>query len=90
MSQQCIHAYVSGTVQGVWFRAFTREQALALGVTGWANNLDDGRVEVMLCGELSTVQSLIQLLGQGPPSAEVSAIKQHILDWQPLSGFTIG
>jgi acylphosphatase len=90
MSQQCIRATVSGKVQGVWFRAFTREQAQALGITGWANNLADGRVEVMLCGEPSKLQSLIELLRQGPPLARVSAIEQQVLDWQPLAGFTIG
>ena len=90
MPQQCIHAFISGKVQGVWFRAFTREQAQALGVTGWAKNLADGRVEVMLCGEQSKLQTLIKLLGRGPPLARVSGIEQQLQDGQPLSGFTIG
>jgi acylphosphatase len=90
MSQQCIRATISGKVQGVWFRAFTREQAQALGVTGWANNLADGRVEVMLCGESSKLQTLIKLLSQGPPLARVDGIEKQVRDWQPLAGFTIG
>jgi acylphosphatase len=90
MSQQCIRATISGKVQGVWFRAFTREQALKLGITGWANNLADGRVEVMLCGDESKLQALIKMLDEGPPLAKVSGIQQHILDWKALPGFTTG
>jgi acylphosphatase len=47
---QCLRFFVSGRVQGVWFRASTREQARRHGITGHARNLPDGRVEVLACG----------------------------------------
>jgi hypothetical protein len=52
--------------------------------------LADGRVEVMLCGDSSKLQSLIKILDEGPPLANVSGIEQQLLDWKALTGFTIG
>lgn len=68
----CRRCYVSGRVQGVFYRASTREQARLLGVTGYARNLPDGRVEVLACGEDTAVQSLCDWLRIGPPTARVS------------------
>ncbi len=53
--QCCVHAFVSGRVQGVWFRAFTKKQSMKVHVTGWAKNLADGRVEVMLAGSSKNI-----------------------------------
>ncbi len=72
----CIHCYVSGRVQGVWYRASTRDQALALGVSGYARNLPDGRVEVLACGEKDAVTALRDWLWEGPTYARVTAV-----DW---------
>ncbi len=66
--------YVSGRVQGVFYRASTRQKAVALGISGYASNLDDGRVEVLAVGEAPAVQSLIEWLGVGPPGARVAAV----------------
>ena len=91
MSTTCIHAYVSGRVQRVWFRAFTRERALEAGVTGWARNLDDGRVEVLLQGEDAAVQRVLDALHQGPPNAAVAGVDfRHIESDQIYDDFTIG
>ena len=49
---------VSGKVQGVWFRASTREQALQLGLAGHAKNLDDGRVQVLAVGDADALDQL--------------------------------
>jgi acylphosphatase len=62
---------VSGKVQGVFFRASTRNEALKLGLRGYARNLSDGRVEVVACGESVAVDELEQWLWQGPPAARV-------------------
>ena len=70
----CRRCYVSGRVQGVFFRASTREQAGLLGVTGHARNLPDGRVEVLACGDDQAVQSLCDWLRTGPPAARVSDV----------------
>ena len=70
---------VSGRVQGVWFRAATREQALRLGVSGYAKNLPDGRVEVLATGSDDAVAALESWLWQGPPLAKVDAVTRQDL-----------
>jgi acylphosphatase len=71
----CRRCLVSGHVQGVFFRAATRELARSLGVTGYARNLRDGRVEVVACGSTEAVAALCGWLSDGPPGARVSDVK---------------
>ena len=71
----CIRCHVAGRVQGVFFRASTREKARSLGLTGYARNLPDGRVEVLACGEPQALQSLRDWLAVGPPAAVVSNVQ---------------
>jgi acylphosphatase len=78
---------VEGRVQGVFFRASTREQALALGVAGHARNLDDGRVEVLAGGCAEALDALEQWLWQGPPAASVTAVTREDLPERELRGF---
>ena len=66
--------YVSGRVQGVFYRASTRERAQQLGCRGYARNLSDGRVEVLAIGELPAVHALIDWLWRGPPAAQVQDV----------------
>jgi acylphosphatase len=66
--------YVAGRVQGVFYRATTRSRAEALGVTGHARNLPDGRVEVLACGSPPAVEALCAWLWEGPPAAHVTAV----------------
>ena len=68
------HVRVTGRVQGVFFRAWTQQQANELGVTGWVRNCQDGAVEGHLEGEESAVAALIERLRDGPPSAVVSRV----------------
>jgi len=69
-----IHVYISGIVQGVFFRAATRHAAVDLKLTGWVRNMDDGRVEAVLEGEDSDVEKMIEWCKTGPPSACVENI----------------
>lgn len=85
----CIHCYVSGKVQGVWFRAHTQKQAQQLNLTGWARNLLDGRVEVLACGEKKDVEKLVEWLKQGPELAKVSDLSYEELPWQELNNFSV-
>lgn len=78
----CRHFYVSGKVQGVWYRGSTQKQALQLGLKGYARNLADGRVEVLACGDNDKVQQLEQWLWQGPELAEVSAVDAESVSYQ--------
>jgi len=67
--------YVSGRVQGVFYRASTCERAQQLGCRGYARNLADGRVEVLAVGDQKAVDALIEWLWHGPPAAQVSDVQ---------------
>ena len=74
MAAQRLHVAISGRVQGVWFRASTREQAARLGLTGWVRNLADGRVEAVLEGERESLQPMLDWCWTGPPGARVDRV----------------
>ena len=69
------HLWVTGRVQGVWYRGSCAERAKAVGVSGWARNLPDGRVEIVAEGELEAVDELVQWCHQGPPAAQVTGVE---------------
>ncbi|CAD1788398.1 acylphosphatase [Xanthomonas euroxanthea] len=71
---QAARFLVTGVVQGVWFRAATRERAVALGLRGHARNLPDGSVEVLAAGTDAALDALETWLWQGPPAARVAAV----------------
>jgi acylphosphatase len=77
MTQIARHLSISGRVQGVFYRAWSREQADQLGVSGWIRNRPDGHVEAHLEGEQAAVEEMIQRLRSGPPAAEV----EHLRIW---------
>ena len=74
---------VSGIVQGVFFRAYTREKAVRLGVTGWVRNLYDGRVEGLFEGGEQAVSQLVTWCRKGPPGARVIDVE---VEWGEYSG----
>ena len=79
---------VAGKVQGVWFRAATREQALSLHLRGFARNLADGRVEVVAAGTEAGLDALDAWLRRGPPLAEVASVQREALETTaPMQGF---
>jgi len=69
------HVWVSGRVQGVFFRSETQEAARRRGVKGWVRNLPDGRVEAVFEGEEKAVNELIEFCKRGPPGAVVTSVK---------------
>jgi acylphosphatase len=75
MAKARAHVFVSGLVQGVFFRAETRDLARQLGVTGWVRNLWDGRVEAVIEGEDWAVQRLTTWCGRGPRGARVDSVQ---------------
>jgi len=86
----CRRFVISGRVQGVWFRASTRQQAQNLGLAGHAVNLPDGRVEVVACGSEAQLDALAAWLWRGPELASVSDVLSEELAPRELSGFDIG
>lgn len=82
---------VSGRVQGVFFRASTREQAQRLGLRGYARNLPDGRVEVLAVGEADAVDALARWLQHGPPQARVDGVEREVATDDGVgAGFLVG
>ena len=81
--------FVEGRVQGVWFRGSTREQARRLGITGWAKNLSDGRVEVLMFGDRDAIAVLETWLRQGPELAQVFSLTSQSEEYQALKEFVI-
>ena len=86
----CRQFTVSGRVQGVFFRASTRDVATALGLTGHAVNLPDGRVEVLACGSTDAIAKLETWLHDGPPMAAVTGVEGVDIECDLPSGFRIG
>jgi len=83
------HVRVRGHVQGVFFRAWTKEQAEQLGIHGWVRNCPDGSVEAHLEGEEDEVRQLIERLGDGPPSAEVSEVDVEEVEPEDFHHFAV-
>lgn len=80
--------HVGGKVQGVWFRASAREQAVRLGLRGYACNLDDGRVEVLAIGDDAAIAALEDWLWQGPRLARVQDVaREDLADAPVVFGF---
>jgi acylphosphatase len=82
-------AVVHGRVQGVFFRDTVRRAALQRGVAGWATNRSDGTVEVWLEGELDAVESMLRVLDDGPPQADVERVDVDDVEPAGLDTFEI-
>jgi acylphosphatase len=81
--QARVHVLIEGRVQGVFFRAATRDEARARGLAGWARNLPDGRVEALFEGDKRLVENMLRWCHQGPPYAYVDRVE---VEWQPYVG----
>ncbi len=78
-----LHVFVSGRVQGVFFRSNTRKKALELGLTGWVRNLMDGRVEAVFEGDEPTLQKALLWCRKGPSHAAVEDVEVY---WEEPTG----
>lgn len=83
------HVHVTGQVQGVSFRAWTRERAQELGVSGWVRNRSDGSVEALVSGPNEAVEALIAKLHEGPSAAKVETVRVADSEPQPDTDFHI-
>jgi acylphosphatase len=70
-----LHAFVSGRVQGVFFRQATRQEAQARGLVGWVRNLPDGRVEALFIGSRTACERALAFVRTGPPAAAVTGVE---------------
>lgn len=84
------HVYISGDVQGVFFRGSTRQKANELDLNGWVKNMPDGRVEALFEGASSAVREMIDWCKEGPSPATVEDVDaEHEQPEEDLSGFEI-
>ena len=74
---KAVHAFVSGTVQGVFFRQTCRQIARRHQLLGWVRNLSDGRVEVWAQGDERALEAFVDWLWTGPPRARVGGVESH-------------
>ena len=88
-TKKTMHCFVSGRVQGVFFRARTKEQAQLFGLSGWVRNLPDGRVEVVATGDDQQLKQLREWLKHGPEMARVTALKVDVIELQVFASFSI-
>lgn len=83
MAKARLHMRIYGDVQGVFFRANTKERADALGLTGWVRNREDGSVECVAEGEKEKLEKLLEWCKTGPPGASVSEVRS---EWKEFKG----
>lgn len=90
MADIAVDAKITGRVQGVAFRAWTRDEADRRGLTGWVRNELDGSVRALFMGPADAVSAMLEAVKQGPPAARVSQVLTETVDPDPgLAGFRI-
>lgn len=75
---KAVRVRISGKVQGVGFRYWTRDEAVRLGLTGWVRNEEDGAVVAVIAGPDAAVTTMIERLRRGPPGASVSGVETEM------------
>ena len=78
---------ISGRVQGVFYRAWSANEARALGLRGWVRNRRDGKVEMLIDGEAKATERMIASCREGPPEARVDQIEVEETEEQAPAGF---
>jgi acylphosphatase len=84
-----LHVWVSGTVQGVYFRESARAEAERRGVAGWVRNLPDGRVEAVFEGPALAAEAMVDWCRRGPPNAAVEGIEAREEEPRGDAGFAV-
>jgi acylphosphatase len=77
------HVFISGRVQGVFFRSEVRQEAKKMGIAGWVRNTPDGKVEAVFEGEEKSVKEIIEFCKRGPPGASVTDVQ---VAWESYTG----
>jgi acylphosphatase len=83
------HVFVSGNVQGVYYRATTRDEAQARDVDGWVRNLSDGRVEAVFEGPEDAVEEMVEWCHTGSPAANVDDVSVEYEAPEGENGFRV-
>ncbi|NIA72131.1 acylphosphatase [Pelagibius litoralis] len=86
---KALHVVISGRVQGVWFRGWTRQAAASFGLDGWVRNRRDGSVEAVFSGDAKKVEAMLQACWQGPDRARVTTVDSSVYDDKVEPGFVV-
>jgi acylphosphatase len=86
---EAVHVFVSGMVQGVFYRSWAEQTAKRLGLRGWVRNLPDGRVEAVFEGEKGRVVKMLELCRKGPPHAKVGGVEARKEQASGFAGFEV-
>lgn len=87
--KKSIRLYITGTVQGIFYRAFVKENAEKLNVKGFVRNLEDGRVEVFLEGNPEEIKKMINLCKKGPKHSMIKSAEEKVERFQDFKTFKI-
>jgi acylphosphatase len=87
--KKAVRLYISGTVQGIFFRRFVKDNADKLDVKGFVRNLEDGRIEVFLEGEQENVENMISICNRGPAHSNLRKVEEKEEKLQDFSEFKI-
>lgn len=87
--KKSIRLYVTGTVQGVFFRAFVKENAERQNVKGFVRNLEDGRIEIFLEGDANGVNKMIELCKKGPRHSQIRNVEVKLERFQDFKVFKV-
>lgn len=90
MPEKTVRVVIEGRVQGVFFRAWTTQEAERRNLSGWVRNRIDGTVEALFSGDGSQVDEMVGLCRQGPPAAVVTNVTEHPAAAPPEPGFRHG
>lgn len=85
----CVHVRVSGRVQGVFYRAFTRDKAAGLEINGWVRNIPGGGVEAVLEGDRQKIGELLAMMKAGPAGSMVSGFELSEIKCKDYDEFRI-
>ena len=87
--KKSIRLYITGTIQGVFFRAFIKENAEKYNVKGFVRNLEDGRIEVFLEGDADNVNKMIELCKKGPKHSKIEKVEEKEERFQDFKTFKV-
>ena len=87
--KKSVRLYINGTLQGVFFRGFVKENAEKHNVKGFIRNLEDGRVEVFLEGDIDSVDKMIEVCKKGPKHSQINSIEEKQEKFQDFKTFKV-
>jgi len=87
--KKALRLYITGTVQGVFFRGFIKENAERYGVKGFVRNLSDGRIEIFIEGNVNEVNKMVEISKKGPKHSQIRKIEEKTEKFQGLKNFKV-